>query len=468
MKVYESYQPNAKQKRFHEIPPWRIRLADGSHAESLIKLYFGGLGSGKSTACEQEQALVCLRTPGGKSIALRKSMDRSDISIIEDYKRIFAGHGRWVASKSWFELDNGHLLIVTPADKFDRFGSVEFVTFYMQEAQEMSYVIFDALQQRLRHPAGVVDGVNLYRGYLCARGVKKDHWIYQEIAAKGWNADDPAEKRAEVERPNFVCIQGRTDDNTKNLRPGYKDSLLLGHKNDRRWQLMFLEGEFGFDITGKAVFDEYDPRIHEAAIDPDPTLPILRGVDFGFRHPAVAWCQYTREGRFVVLRELCPRDTPRHELVRMVEALQRAEFPEWHPTQYRDFGDIAGDAVNQTDITDIEFWENYFGTGIETRKGRVKEGQDVIHRLMTTTKKRDGDLVPMFLHDYRCERLGTALAGGYCYEEGSTEDHPDWRNPYKDIVDAVRYVAQIVAEEAPATSQMNTQNAARSATFAAY
>jgi phage terminase large subunit len=451
---YESYKPHERQSKFHAVQPWR-------GTGSLIKLAVGGLGSGKSTACYQEQALIALATPGGNSIALRKSMDRSDMTLIEEYKKVLYGHADWIASKNWFQFHNEHKLIVTPADKFDRFGSLEIVSFYMQEAQEMPYPIFEALEQRLRHPAGQQKDMTFYRGYLCARGVKKEHWIYKNLVIPGWNIDEGKEAREAVVAPHYAWLKMRTDDNTMNLRPGYKDDLLRGHQNDRRYQLMFIEGEFGFDIEGRPVFEEFDPQYHVADIEPDPTLPVLRGVDFGFRKPAVVWCQYTREGRFLVLHELCPKNIPRHDLVRRVEAEQQYRFPDRHPSQYRDFGDIAGNDENTAAEADIAFWENYFSSAIESRKERVKVGLDVMHRLMDESRVRDGKRMPLFIVDYRCEKVISALQGGFYYatrmdnrELESPED-----NEYKDPIDAIRYIAQIVVDEGTYASSGNVGSA---------
>lgn len=467
MKVWETYKPNAKQEIFHAIEPWPITLADGRKADALVKLFAGGLGAGKSTACEQEQAMVCLRTPGGKSIAVRQSMERSDSSLIEDYRKILAGHARWVPSKHWFQFDNGHLLMVMPSDKFDRYGSVEIVSFYMQEAQEMKYQIFDALEQRLRHPAGVIDGMSFYRGYLCARGVKKDHWIYKEIVERGWDASTPKDKRYRVEAPQRVYVKGQTIDNTMYLAPGYRERLLLGHEKDRRWQLMFLEGEFGFDLEGRPVFEEFDVEEHVAEVEPDRSLPIFRGIDFGYRRPAVVWCQLMREGRFVVLHELCPQEVSRYDLVKMVESEQQAHFPDYGPMHYRDFGDIAGENENSAGVTDIEYWESHFQTGVEFRKARIKDGLEVMRNLMNRQGRYQGKRTPMFLVNKSCEKLITALSGGYYYDFDKLNDEPVKGNGYDDVVDAVRYVCQLVAEEAP--SGLTYGNSGRaSGSYASY
>jgi hypothetical protein len=432
----EQYHPTERQQVFHSIAPYNPKLVKG---------YFGGLGSGKSTACEHEQAWVCLKTPGGKSAAVRYSMGRSHGTLIEDYQRLLRGVARWVSSRSRFEFDNGHHLYVYPADAWDRFGSFDLVSFYIQEAQEVDYKIFDALNQRLRHPAGIQNGIPWYRGYIDARGVKTDHWLWEKFVKRAWDVDTGLDKRKSVPNVDFVYIKGRTYDNLENLRQGYMEELIRDHKDDIAWQKMMIEGEFGFDIEGRPVYECYRPDVHDATIYEDPTLPILRGWDFGFNRPAVVWCQYTRDGRLLVLRELCPTGVSRDELVALVDGLQKAEFPNRHPSQYRDYGDAAGEQANAAStIDDIEYIENKLHTSIETRKARIKEGLEVVRRLMMQTTKK-GE--PRFQIDTRCDRLIQGLRGAYYYETEKTNDVPVKGLGYDDVCDALRYVAQLVVEE---------------------
>lgn len=433
--LYRTYEPNPRQSQFHSIRPYNPRLIKGA---------IGGLGGGKTTACEQEQALVCLKTPGGKSIAMRKSVNRADMSLIEDYRTMLQGVARWVPSKQWFEFQNEHKLIISPADLWDRFGSTQFVSFYIQEAQEVDFKIFDTLTQRLRDPRGTVNGIPWYRGYFDARGVKREHWIYKEYVKHAWNADDPETVRAQVDNPDYTWLKFTTYDNEKHLVPGYIDAQIRGHKDNVPWIKMLIEGEFGFDIEGRAVFPMYKPEIHDAEITPDRSLPILRGWDFGFNRPAVTWSQYTRDGRLLILREHCPVGISLPNLCQEVAGLQRDWFPDFHPTQFKDYGDIAGEQAQATGPEQIEFVENFFSTVVESPgKLRVQVGLEVLRNLMQTTT-RSGK--PRFAVDYSCERLREALGGAYYYRTDKTDERPEKGEGYDDVVDSVRYVATSVVE----------------------
>jgi hypothetical protein len=356
---------------------------------------------------------------------------------------MLVGVARWVASRKMFEFDNGHKLVVCPADEWDRFGSTQLVSFYIQEAQEVDFKVFDALTQRLRDPLGIVAGVPYYTGLFDARGVKTQHWIYEEYVKRAWNADDTPEKRRGVTSPDWTWLQFKTLDNPHNA-PGYYENQMRAHRDNTPWIKMLIEGEFGFDIEGRPVYECYRPDIHDAVIHEDRTLPMLRGWDFGYNRPAVVWAQYDRSGRVLVFRVLCPTGASRDELCAMVNALQEREFPSRHPSQYRDFGDIAGDNANTSGQTDIDFVENYFGTSIETRRARVSDGLEVMRGLMTRNTKNGS---PRFSVDVSCTRLREALGGAYYYRTDKTEERPEKGNGYDDIADATRYVAQCIVEE---------------------
>src|SRR3974377_1078373 len=115
--------PNERQKIFHAVSAWN---------PVLIKGAIGGLGGGKSRCCEEEQVVTCIATPGGRSFAGRLSMNRSDISLIDDYQQLLKGVARWEAAKKWFRFENGHLLCIAPADEWDRWGSGGWRAFLLQ------------------------------------------------------------------------------------------------------------------------------------------------------------------------------------------------------------------------------------------------------------------------------------------------------------------------------------------------
>lgn len=75
-----------------------------------------------------------------------------------------------------------------------------------------------------------------------------------------------------------------------------------------------LRREFLLDWTsveGKPFYPAFTSRPERYVskdIRFDPALPVYRGFDFGFRHPACVWMQIRPSGRVVVLHDLLPSD----------------------------------------------------------------------------------------------------------------------------------------------------------------
>lgn len=439
---YETYLPKPRQALFHSIP------AVGS---KMIKGAIGGLGGGKTTCCEQELIELCLRMPGGISVAIRKSISgRAELSVLADLKRMLVpgGHAKWVASENHFRFANGHQLFVLPADDWERMGSAELCAFYIQEAQEISYSFFSALSARLRHKAAYINDRPYWRGLFDARGIKRSHWINKEFVEKAWNVDTPQSERAGAVNPNFVYQKFKSEDNDS-LPPGYVDELRREHAGDIPWLKVFIEGEIGFDIEGRPVYgDAFDSTVHVAPIAEDPTLPILRGWDFGYRAPGVVFSQYTRSGRLLVLRELVPINLSTDSLIDRVVALQAAEFPRRNAGSYLDFGDDQGREVqSSSEYFDIEKIEERLETQVNTRKGAIEIGLNVVRKLMLSSTKSQGRIVSRFAVDPSCETLIDALGGAYFYPEDKPDKPPIKGGSYVAVSDGLRYTAQLVVEE---------------------
>src|SRR5262245_33862815 len=162
---YETYHPNGRQLVFHNVYRWQ-------GFNKLIKGAIGGIGAGKSACCMNEQGLICHYTPNGVSVACRVSMPKADLSLIDEYGEFLGASAQWSSKKSSFFFPNGHRLIVCPLDKWDRFGSTQFVTAYSQETQEADYRSWYVLSERLRHPAGMQNGIPWYRLLFDSRPVE--------------------------------------------------------------------------------------------------------------------------------------------------------------------------------------------------------------------------------------------------------------------------------------------------------
>ena len=460
---YETYKPTPRQLLFHRIPRWR-------GLSYLVKGAIGGIGGGKSAVCQQELAWLALRTPGGVSVACRVSMPKAEMSLIDEFGEFLGATAEWKGSKHSFLFPNDHRLIVCPLDKWDRFGSTKFVGAYSQETQEADPRSLFVLEERLRHPAGMVDGKPMYRLLFDARPVEKKHWIAEKFIANAWDVEAGAEARKSAKMPHWIYVRFQTYDNP-HLRPGYIEDLEFRYRDDPRFMRMMIYGEVGYSLEGTPVYgDAYRSEIHDATIEEDPRLPILRGWDFGYHSPAVVWCQYARDGRLLVLREFTPKEIGLERFIDEMLATQRIEFPRRHPSQYRDFGDIAGDQVDVMGTRPHEVVQNRLETFFEgLKKWPIESGVNILRGLMTKPARSfDGKLRTRFMVDTRCETLREALRGGYRYPDKGKTESPQKRTGYDDVADALRYVAQSVAGEPEYENEYEWRGRGAAADFASY
>lgn len=438
---YETYPPLPHQKIFHGV----ISLGEGP----LTKFVGGGWGAGKSTMCIEEAVELACKMPGGQAVVARESMEgRGEISLIPELrKRLDSIGGHW-NGKNRYELPNGFVIWALPLDDPERFGSFPLCWAYIQEAHEAKNPrCYQALYGRLRDPAAKIDGRWYLRMYLDARGVSSAHWLNTEVIEKGWNMREPW-TRESCQDPQIAWLLCRTNENAENLPPGYEADLRKKHEGDLAWIKTHLDGEIGYDVTGRAVFgDSYDPDLHVAdRIIPDSTLPIWRGWDFGYRAPGGLFVQYTRSGRLLVLRECAPKNLTTDAFVDRMEAVREAEFAEH--ARYLDACDFAGTQVHSgADQRDIEIVEGRLSTELQYTRTNIEFGLGILRKLMLSSVKVKGQIVPRFAVDRSCTETLNALGGGYYYPEERLTAPPIKGGTATALIDCARYIALQVVEE---------------------
>jgi len=230
---------------------------------------------------------------------------------------------------------------------------------------------------------------------------------------------------------------------------------LMGYKGGKEGNDWLQEMEIDFSAYGgKPVFPKFsNTSIKQTEYNPD--LPMWRGWDFGYRHPACTWWQLWPDDTLVALHELYPTLDPiaiPGVSVRDFGQLVKEETERLFPQATRpdgpgvfDYGDPSG--VAKKDTSDFSAVEqlSQMGIGIEWvsvgRKNRVNylrkyvEGQN---RLRINP---------------HCTLLIEALRGAYRYPEedkvrqgGRDPDMPDvgpavQKEPYIHIVDSMEYMA---------------------------
>lgn len=442
-------------------------------SDAFIRGLMGPLGSGKSSACAMEIAMRGIgQAPGPDGVRRsRWGVLRNTAKQLEDTtERTFLQwfppmqFGDWVPSKHNYTIralkgdgdDRGAEIEVMfrALDRPDQIGdllSLELTGAWVNEAREIPWAIVDALRPRVgRYPAMRDGGASWYGIWMDTNppDIESDWYRFFEV-------QDHKETVAELAKiPQFAGLTvekfrrvfrqpgGRAPgaENLQNLRPGYYQSEAIGKTEE--WIKVYIDGEYGFVVDGKAVWPEYSDAIHcpqDPKMLPKPIegLPIVRGYDFGLT-PACAFSQTTPRGQWIVFDEVIARSMGADAF--SDEVLDHSA--RWYPDfEFWDVGDPAGAQRAQTDErTCFE---------ILRRKGiAVEPGLQTLAIRLESVRKPLRTLVegrPQFVLHPRCSVLRRALKGGYHFRRirvsGERYTNEPTKNEYSHIADALGYSA---------------------------
>ena len=199
------------------------------------------------------------------------------------------------------------------------------------------------------------------------------------------------------------------------------------------------EYEINFEQhAGQAVYPGFRREQHVKELNWNPDLSMIRGWDFGFRHPAVVFAQMDVNDRLLLLREMLGTNILIHRFAD--EVLERSE--EWFPdAKWKDYCDPAGtQASDKSEHSSIEVLERKHMVP-EYRQEELQAGLNTIR--FHLLPREDG--IPSILVDPACSITIEGFQGGYHFPD-ARDGRPDSDVPEKDgyfdhLMDAVRYVA---------------------------
>jgi hypothetical protein len=202
--------------------------------------------------------------------------------------------------------------------------------------------------------------------------------------------------------------------------------------------------EYEIDFSsfkGKPVFEnDYDDnRMVVKKLPVSPKLPIIRGWDFGYHHPAVVWCQFWHGQQLRVFEADMGTDIDFRQYMRRIQHLSQMFFPN---RDFLDCCDFAGIQKKSTGDEEVKIMRLEFGISPRYRYVKINQTLAILRKLMSTTYKN----LPNFLVNDSPSTgfLREALRGGYHYDErkeGRSEKEEPADGDHSHVVDALRYVA---------------------------
>jgi hypothetical protein len=229
-------------------------------------------------------------------------------------------------------------------------------------------------------------------------------------------------------------------ENRANLPSNYYERLAGGHSDE--WKKVHIDGEYGDDLSGQAVFRaSFNPLIHCArgTLTVNPFRPVMVAMDFG-RTPTALICQVDTIGRLIVFEEVTSID------MGLAKFIQSKLTPVLMGERYggrRVFvvADPAGNIKSQD--TENSLFTVLRNNGYVAYPASTN---DIARRLTAVEQLligRRGDQPQALLIDANaCPLLVKALMYNYKYrrrQDGTTEDKPEKLHPWSDLADCLQY-----------------------------
>ncbi len=442
------YKPPGEQAaRFHK-------------SEAFVKGLMGPVGSGKSSTCvmeiisqalkqkpfngvrESRWAVIRNTYPELKSTTIKTWQNwvpenlapiKWDAPITTRFKVKDIGDGTGLDLEVIF-------LALDKAQETGKLRSLELTGAWINECSEVPKEIFDMVTQRVgRFPPKTKGGPTHPCIILDTNPPDDEHWYYkfaEEETPQGWEF---FRQPGGLYREEGQYKPHPDAENIDNLTGGYEYYLRqLGGKTDD-WVSVFLLGDYGTTADGKPVYPEYNDRVHTAQSELKPILglPIILGWDFGLT-PAVAICQMTPRGQFIVLEELVAEDMGIRQFA--TDVVKPVLLNRYSKHRIESVGDPAG--MNRAQTDERTCFQELLEAGVPTEPANTN---DFIPRRESVAffLNRMAGGEPGFLLDPNCKTLRKGFIGGYRFERLKVSGEIYKERPVKDrfshIHDALQY-----------------------------
>lgn len=438
-------------------------------SDAFFRGLMGPFGSGKSSGCVMEipqrgvqQKPLADGVRRTRFAVIRNSYRQLEDTTIRTFMQWLPPYqfGEWLPSKHQYTIralkaegdDRGAEIEVLfrALDRPDQLGnllSLDLTGAWVNEGREVPWAIFEALEGRVGRYPRMVDGGPSWFGIWSDTNPPDvdSEWF------KFFEETDHSERVAELAklipglsvesyRSIFKQPSGLSSraENLENLPPGYYQRMAIGKSDE--WCRVYIHGEYGFVIDGKAVWPEYVDELHcpkDKAKQPKPYegLPIVRSWDFGLT-PACIFSQITPRGQWIVFDELTASSMGADAFSDEVLAHSSRYYPRM---DFWDLGDPAGAQKSQTDertcFQILRAKNITIEPGIQTLAIRLESVRKPLRTLV------DGR--PQFVLHERCKQLRRGMMGGYHFRRmrvtGERYTSEPEKNSFSHPCDALGY-----------------------------
>lgn len=424
-------------------------IREFSEDKSFIRGLMGPFGSGKSSGCVMEiirkgqqqrpnprdgirrtrWAVIRNSYPQLKDTTIKTFMDWFPEKYFGQYK--ISDHDYYITKIPGVYIEVLFRALDRP-EHVSNLLSMELTGAWLNEAREIPFAIYEAIQGRVKRYPSRMDGGRTWSGIIFDTNPPDTRsWIYNTFE-KG---ECPSNARL-FKQPSGLSPEA---ENMNNLDPDYYTNLAIG--KDPGYVTVYIHGQYGSVRDGKPCYPNYRDDIHCAKeeLKPYPGLPIIVGVDFGLT-PAAAICQVSPTGKFRVLDEVISQDMG-------IRRFARTLLKPLLNTKYRNFsiigmGDPAGNTRVQTN--EVTCYQELKAAGIPmlpAPTNTLAARMGAVDHFLTTMVEGH----PAFELSPTCDVLRKGFISDYKFKkiQGSSERYTEApeKNEYSHPHDGLQYAA---------------------------
>lgn len=236
--------------------------------------------------------------------------------------------------------------------------SLELTGLVLNEARELPRSILDLGTTRVgRYPSAREGGCTWSGILMDTNPPDTEHWWYQLAEVElpsGWKffaqpsgLCEGAENLHNLNQTSETVKLEPTDPRRREQGKRYYLRIAEGKTED--WLKVYVRGEYGFSLDGKAVFPEYSDLLHtsQMVLEPLPHTPVVVGLDPGLGGSAAIFLQRDVRGRWLALHELIATEMGLEQFGRLLMVELAEAFPGTPNVQI--WADPATEARSQLD-----------------------------------------------------------------------------------------------------------------------
>lgn len=422
-----------------------------------VRLAMGPFGSGKSSACVLEiirRAHEQKPSPDGIRRS-RWAVVRNSYGQLKD-TTIKTFHD-WFPPKLFGEYRvTDHVYFITKfpgvylevmfraldrPDQVSNLLSLEVTGAWFNEVREIPRTIIEAMDSRIgRYPSGRDGGASWYGIIMDTNPPDEDSYLYkmfERIRPDNWSI---------FKQPSGLSIHA---ENTKHLPKNYYINLAKG--KDEMYKRIYIDGQYGYLVSGKPVFASFVDNVHVArrVLEPEKNHDVLMGFDFGLQ-PACVLAQITPLGQLRILDELVSDGMGLRQFCenQLLPLLRKKYFG----SNVMGYGDPSGASRMPTDETTC--FEILQGAEVGLRNIVPAPTNAILPRIGAVetflNKMFAGE--PGFILSPNCHFIRKALNGGYHYEKDPKSKGEEYKpmpnkNFSSHIADSLQYLCMYIADK---------------------